>query len=141
MKRKANRRGFTLIELMIVIAIIGVLAAIAIPDFNHARLQARQKACLANMRVLEGAVDMWEMDQDAAGFGGSGVEAANADITEDNDGGLVNMYVKKIPSCKMAGVYKFDKDTHSVWCSKHNTVESPTFGDGNEAATGPGPVD
>ncbi|MDP7420655.1 MAG: prepilin-type N-terminal cleavage/methylation domain-containing protein, partial [bacterium] len=95
MKRKANRRGFTLIELMIVIAIIGVLAAIAIPDFNHARLQARQKACLANMRVLEGAVDMWEMDQDAAGFGGSGVEAADCTISKETPYGLRPTYVKK----------------------------------------------
>ena len=57
-----NRKGFTLIELMIVIAIIGILAAMAIPNFKKARASARQKACYSNMRVIQGAVEMYNMD-------------------------------------------------------------------------------
>ncbi len=57
-----NRKGFTLIELMIVIAIIGILAAMAIPNFKKARASARQKACYSNIRVIQGAVEMYNMD-------------------------------------------------------------------------------
>jgi type II secretion system protein G len=57
-----NRKGFTLIELMIVIAIIGILAAMAVPNFKKAREQAREKACYSNIRVLMGAVEMYNMD-------------------------------------------------------------------------------
>jgi prepilin-type N-terminal cleavage/methylation domain-containing protein len=57
-----NRKGFTLVELMIVIAIIGILAAMAIPNFKKAREQAREKACYSNIRVLLGAIEMYNMD-------------------------------------------------------------------------------
>lgn len=60
-----NRKGFTLIELMIVIAIIGILAAMAIPNFKKARESARQKACYSNIRVILGAIEMYNMDNSA----------------------------------------------------------------------------
>ncbi|PKL45674.1 MAG: hypothetical protein CVV41_01350 [Candidatus Riflebacteria bacterium HGW-Riflebacteria-1] len=56
-------RGFRLGELMVVIAVIAVLAAIATPNFRKAREQARDKACMANIRVLTGAVEMYNMDK------------------------------------------------------------------------------
>ena len=57
-----NRKGFTLIELMIVIAIIGILAAMAIPNFQKARGSARQKSCYSNIRIISGAIEMYNMD-------------------------------------------------------------------------------
>ncbi|MDD2601128.1 MAG: prepilin-type N-terminal cleavage/methylation domain-containing protein [Kiritimatiellae bacterium] len=52
---KISRKGFTLVEIMIVVAIIGILAAIAIPNFLKSRQESQMKACIANLKQIEGA--------------------------------------------------------------------------------------
>ena len=82
---KMNRKGFTLVEIMIVVAIIGLLAAIAIPNFVRARTTAQTNACIANLKQIQGAVQVWAIDTGAAG-------TASPDSTAILD------YIKKWPS-------------------------------------------
>ncbi|PKL49333.1 MAG: hypothetical protein CVV42_06480 [Candidatus Riflebacteria bacterium HGW-Riflebacteria-2] len=111
-----SRKGFTLIELMIVIAIIGILAAIAIPNFRKARQQARQKACFANQRVVMGAVEMYNMD-------------TNAMMNDYDEGALsAGKYLKStiVPAeagCVITGA-ELIRDG-MVSCGIHGSVESP----------------
>lgn len=59
MKLFRKDEGFTLVELMVVVLIIGILVAVAIPVFNSASESARRRACSANLRTLDGAVQQW----------------------------------------------------------------------------------
>lgn len=64
--KKVPQSGFTLVEIMIVVAIIGLLAAIAIPNFVHARTTSQQNACINNIRQIDGAINEWAVENRAA---------------------------------------------------------------------------
>ncbi len=68
MKTNTSRKaGFTLVEIMIVVAIIGLLAAIAIPNFVRARETSQKNACINNLRQIDSAKQQWALENHAKG--------------------------------------------------------------------------
>ena len=92
---KRRVKGFTLVEIMIVVAIIGIIIAIAIPGFMRAREVSRATSCQENLIKIEGAVDQWAVEYDQ-----------KDGITTDW-AGLVGktLYLKKTPKCRAGGLY------------------------------------
>jgi prepilin-type N-terminal cleavage/methylation domain-containing protein len=72
-ERAMKKRTFTLVEIMIVVAIIGLLAAIAIPSFLKARETSQKNACINNLRQISGAQDQVLLNDPATGLTDAGV--------------------------------------------------------------------
>lgn len=86
--------GFTLVELMVVVLIIGILVAIAIPVFNAARANAWRRSCHANQRTIEGAAQSFQAERGT-------LPAAVADLTTPGPNG--DVYIKVAPTCPRPG--------------------------------------
>lgn len=110
MKINTSRKaGFTLVEIMIVVAIIGLLAAIAIPNFVKARETSRLNACVNNLRQMDGAIQQWALETKAA---------ANATVTSAD----ILSYIKKdasnsLPDCPSGGTYTITRVDTAPTCS------------------------
>ncbi len=107
MQIKTNSKaGFTLVEIMIVVAIIGLLAAIAIPNFIKARTTAQKNACIENLHQIDGAKEQWALEN-----------KKSSGATVDTAG--VNGYLKnsQAPLCPGGGTYTYQNVDTNPTCS------------------------
>ena len=93
---RKSLKGFTLVEIMIVVAIIGILIAIAVPGFVKARTQSRAKACQENLSKIDGAKEQWALEQS---------KKAGATFSWPGDLVGADNYLKKEPKCPGGGDY------------------------------------
>ncbi len=97
--------GFTLIEIMIVIAIIGMLAAIAIPNYVHARGVSQRTACISNLRQIDGAKQQWALEN----------RKVDSDTPTETD---LKPYLRDgLPSCPGGGTYSINAMSADPSCS------------------------
>jgi type II secretion system protein G len=115
--RDKRQRGFTLIEMMIVVAIIAILVTILVPNLMRARAQAQTAACEGNLKEIATALELYETDHDAYPQSGN-VDASNTDLLP---------YVQQVPVDPAAGPgkpYTFSVTTSTTGTSSY-TITCP----------------
>lgn len=105
--RHSVRSAFTLVEIMIVVAIIGLLAAIAIPNFVRARENAQRTACQSNLRGIQGVKATWALEQ----------RRGSTDVPADTDLFGPALYMSAKPVCPANGTYALNQVDTKPECS------------------------
>ena len=105
---KKMLKGFTLVEIMIVVAIIAILAAVAIPNFISYRKQSQATACVANLKQIQAAKEMWYMNNSA--------DPSLQDLVGSDK------KIKTTPICPAGGSYTVGGSTTDPTCDKGDSL-------------------
>jgi len=111
-----KKAGFTLVEIMIVVGVIGLLAALAVPNFVRARASSRRSVCIANLKKISEAKTTWAMERNRS----------NTDTPNDTDLFGPENYLRARPNCPAGGSYALEKVALLPTCSQ-GPVEGHTL--------------
>ncbi len=134
----SKKAGFTLVEIMIVVLIIGILLAIAIPNFVAARESSRAKACVGNLKQIDSAKQQCAMDKKMSGsstdtFVIDGLAASDTATAHQLVG--PTFYIRAIPTCPSAGTYYPATVAVNPYCTISATAAGVATAAGTTGAT------
>ena len=94
------------------VAIGGIAAAIAVPNFQRARRKAKKRACVSNMKTIEGATELFRMEH-------------SVDTPVNLKKLVQNGYIKKMPRCPSGGKYSVEigKNKTYIKCTTHGDID------------------
>ena len=137
MRKMMNKKGFTLVELMIVVVILGILVAIAVPIYSAVTKNAKRKACQGDIRIIRSNLASYIM---TGGTDGAMLTAAPSDIYSDANFAKMfdNNVVPKCPNCKTAYVVSFKSDDitkFTIKCPATDETGCPNAGKDSDGVT------
>ena len=100
-------QGFTLVEILIVVAIMGLLLGLAVPAFLKSRTQARKQVCIDTLAQIESAKQLWGLDK----------AKKNGDLVTEADIVGPNSYIKVSPKCPAGGTYDYTTIGANATCN------------------------
>ena len=105
---KSFQAGFTLVEIMIVVAILGLLVSLALPNFIKSRTNAQKQVCIENLAQIESAKQIWGME--------SGKKNGDEVSVDDLIG--PTLYIKREPQCPAGGDYAYTTIGENATCTQ-----------------------
>ena len=110
-----TRTGFTLVEIMIVVLIMAILLAVAVPQYQAAGRRAKATACQRTLKEILGAKERWAMDNNRG----------SSDTPTMSDLVVPGVYLRRTPVCPDGGTYTIGRMDETPTCSLGGTATGP----------------